>query len=112
MGIGLGAVGLLLEVNCYFCNSTPRYRNGTYGIFCPKTTFAGDIVGLHGVILKSVLDDGRSNLEDAAESAVTGDSAVKLHDGVPLGGGLGSCVGCVVERNYFFNIIAVAADIK
>ena len=43
MGIGLGAVGLLLEVNCYFCNSTPRYRNGTYGIFCPKTTFAGDM---------------------------------------------------------------------
>ena len=61
---------------------------------------------------KSVLDDGRSNLEDAAESAVAGDSAVKLHDGVPLGGRTSNFVSCIVERNYFFNIIAVAADIK
>ena len=107
MSVSLGAVGLLFKLDNDLGNAALGDSLSLDNIGRLELALAGDIVGLYGVLLKSVLDDGRSNLEDAAESAVAGDSAVKLHGGVTLGGGLGGLVSLVVESNDLSYIGAV-----
>ena len=112
VGVAVGAVSLILDIDDVVGVLTVCGDDSLSGldIACLEVGVAGsgDIVGGGGVVLQNLVDDGGSNLEQGACSAVTGDLAVvaENHGLFACGCGLGSLAGLDIVSDYLSNSLS------